>query len=71
MPREDKVEMGGFVDGVEHGKNSTARVSNCILVVGRIGYGTDMLDIMSQHHFMEYLSTGQSDESSVSIAKTG
>ena len=50
MARQDEVEMLRVVDGVEHGQNGPSRVAK------------DLLDIVSEHHFMEDLAPRETDE---------
>lgn len=50
MTREDKVEIGRIVDGVKDGKDGTSGVTK------------DVLDVVSEHHLVEDLSTGLPDE---------
>jgi len=50
VAREDEVEVGRIVDGVEHGEDRTARVSE------------HLLDPMAEHHLVEDLASGETDE---------
>lgn len=47
---EDKLKLLRVVDGIEHGQDSTTRVSK------------DVLDAVAEHHLMEDLTTGHAHE---------
>ena len=47
---ENEVEVGRVVDGIEDRENGTARIAK------------DVLDVVSEHHLVEDLTTGLADE---------
>ncbi len=53
VTRQNEVEVGGLVDGIEHGEDGAAWVSE------------DLLDAMAQHHLVEDLATRKTDEGMV------
>lgn len=50
MAGEDEIEVRGVVDGIEDGENGTARIAE------------DVLNVVSEHHLVEDLTTGLADE---------
>jgi hypothetical protein len=53
VAREDKIKVRRIVDGVKDGQNSASGVSKY------------MLDVVSEHHFVEYLTAAEADKSVV------
>ena len=49
------MKVGRVVDSVENGKDSTTGITE------------DLLDIMTKHHFMEYLTPRQTDERVIEV----
>jgi hypothetical protein len=47
---EDEIKVGRVIDGVEDGEDGTAGITE------------NLLDVVTEHHLMEDLATGQADE---------
>jgi hypothetical protein len=50
VARQDEIEVGGLVDGIEDGENGAAGISE------------DVFDTMAQHHLVENLATRKTNK---------